>query len=109
VRALAPEDARVKLYVLNHLADQFGARGARFKQEAAGNGLYCVPGTEVGDGELARRCRAATLDPPDAKLAEKIRTACDQRVLRVVEGETGLEPVFAPVSYDTGGVTFEVR
>lgn len=97
-RPLTGEEATVKLHVLNHLARQFEGRGARFKAEANGTGLYCVPGMETREGVLADRCRAAKLDPPPAELSAKIRSACSRRVIRVVENEDGLVPEFAPVA-----------
>lgn len=103
-RALEGDEARAKVHVLNHLAEQFGANGVRFKAEPSGAGLYCAPGTEKREGELARRCRVAKLDPPAPKLAEQIRAACGRRIVRVVENETGLVPIFAPEDEMGGAV-----
>lgn len=85
---------------MNHLAGQFEGRGARFKAEADGTGLYCVPGMETRQGKLAERCRAAKLDPPAPELKAKIRAACGRRIIRVVENEDGLVPEFAPAAFD---------
>lgn len=106
-RRLTGEDAMAKIHVLNHLARQFEGRGAHFKAEVDGTGLYCAPGMETREGKLAGRCRAAKLDPPSAELAAKIRAACSRRIIRVVENEDGLVPEFAPAAFDENAPTDE--
>jgi poly-gamma-glutamate synthesis protein (capsule biosynthesis protein) len=99
-RRLTGDDARARLHVLNHLARQFGDRGARFAAEADGTGLYCAPGTETLATPLGQRCRAAKIEQPAPDLAAKIEAACARRVVRIVENEDGLEPEFAPASFE---------
>lgn len=100
-RRMAPDDAKARLHVLNHLAGQFGDRGVRFAAEPDGTGLYCAQGVEQSAGSIGSRCRnAVAVAPPPKKLASEIKSACAQRVVRVVENEDGLEPEFAPVAYE---------
>jgi poly-gamma-glutamate synthesis protein (capsule biosynthesis protein) len=98
-RRLTGDDAEARIHVLNHLADQFGDRGARFAVEEDGAGLYCAPDTQTRADALGARCRLAKTLPPDPDLAAKIERACDRRVVRVVENEDGPEPVFDQVGF----------
>lgn len=104
-RRLIGDDARNRLHALNHLARQFGERGVRFAAEADGTGLYCAPGTDAQATPLGARCRAAKVEAPTPKLAAEIEEACARRVVRVVEHEDGLEPIFAPAVFDGGALT----
>ncbi len=108
-RRLGREDAITKIHVLNHLAEQFEGRGVQFKAEEDGTGLYCAPDAGAGDDALAARCRKAKLDPPTPERVAEIRNACDRRVLRIVENEDGIEPVFAPVGFKGEIPSFDLR
>lgn len=79
--ALKPEEAKKRIFALNHLAagldDGKNAKGVRFAPQTDGSGLYCADGAAALGGEIAALCQTwQKPGEPDAALAKKIAEAC---------------------------------